>query len=633
MNSEYIDSRTELSAVSYKHYVVTPDCIEIPLAPLVEGDVIGSAPDYSVDYFVDDINTISTSLSVIEEANIVDTVSTTDYNVSIFGCQIEGDGGNTANSTTATITLTVSDLNGLGFKGTPSVSYFTNQASAGNFFWVDKSELITGITLDTVTSSDYGSVSSFAVSYNEDTIYPNNSQFVFSFLNQSGDVVLDLTDDDVYFKQIGLSEYVFTYSEMLNESNVYIKNADGMFITDGWTLEDLGGNSYKLTFWDITEISSTITVYHSSNNSQIEDCFVKVVAEFDISSVTHIESQRYSVAETYIYDKYLTDQGYLDNSKVKILSLDSLGNPQGVLNIFKYDTLASYIILETYTENNIQYERVSKIAVAASDDETLPNTALVWYDTTSGTWKRYVSNSGTWLELVPEIEYSPTHIYYGYTEYRVVEGRSHVDDTFMSFRWDHYADANKRIDPSTSNIIDLYLLTTDYVISVNQWIANNFKTAMPTPPNSYELKKLMQPILDKASISDHLSFIPAKFKFLFGDNAATQNQAIFKVIKRNGTSYTDSEIKTAVSTKVNEYFKLENWDFGDTFYYSELAAYLHTELKDYLASVIITPKYATGDFRELLSITCEPNEIFLSITTSKDVKIISSIATTELIGE
>jgi len=35
----------------------------------------------------------------------------------------------------------------------------------------------------------------------------------------------------------------------------------------------------------------------------------------------------------------------------------------------------------------------------------------------------------------------------------------------------------------------------------------------------------------------------------------------------------------------------------------------------------------------LLSISCEPNEIFLSVVTSKDVKIISSIADNELTGE
>ena len=53
---------------------------------------------------------------------------------------------------------------------------------------------------------------------------------------------------------------------------------------------------------------------------------------------------------------------------------------------------------------------------------------------------------------------------------------------FTSFRWDHYADLNKRIDPSTSNIIDMYVLGSDYVRNVEKWIANNFTTTTPTAP-------------------------------------------------------------------------------------------------------------------------------------------------------
>ena len=203
----------------------------------------------------------------------------------------------------------------------------------------------------------------------------------------------------------------------------------------------------------------------------------------------------------------------------------------------------------------------------------------------------------------------------------------------MSFRWDHYADLDKRIDPSTSNIIDVYVLTSDYVRQVNKWIASGYKNSTPTAPNNYELKSLMSSIEPKAAIADHISYIPVKFKNLFGSLAQPENQAVFKVVKKAGTSYTDSEIKTAVSAKVNEYFKLENWDFGDTFYFSELASYLHQQLGEYIASVVITPKFSTSGFTDLLSITSEPNEIFLSVTTSSDVQMISAISQTELQGE
>jgi hypothetical protein len=143
----------------------------------------------------------------------------------------------------------------------------------------------------------------------------------------------------------------------------------------------------------------------------------------------------------------------------------------------------------------------------------------------------------------------------------------------------------------------------------------------------------MNSIEPKSAIADHISYIPVTFKYLFGSFAKPENQAVFKVVKKSGTAYTDSEIKTAVSAKVNEYFDLDNWNFGDTFYFSELASYLHQQLGDYIASVIITPKFSTSGFTDLLSITSDPNEIFLSVTSSSDVKVISAISQTELQGE
>ena len=143
----------------------------------------------------------------------------------------------------------------------------------------------------------------------------------------------------------------------------------------------------------------------------------------------------------------------------------------------------------------------------------------------------------------------------------------------------------------------------------------------------------MNTIEPKGAIADHIAYIPVEFKYLFGSYAETENQAVFKIIKKLGVGYTDSEIKTEVSKKVNEYFSIDNWDFGATFYFSELAAYLHKELGDYISSVVITPKYASNEFTNLLSISCALNEVFMAVTTSCDVKIITQLSQSELIGE
>ena len=67
-------------------------------------------------------------------------------------------------------------------------------------------------------------------------------------------------------------------------------------------------------------------------------------------------------------------------------------------------------------------------------------------------------------------------------------------------------------------------------------------------------------------------------KSLFGTKANTNLQVSFKVVKNPGFSIGDSEIKSKLITALNEYFAVENWEFGETFYFQNLSAYLHTAL-------------------------------------------------------
>ena len=404
--------------------------------------------------------------------------------------------------------------------------------------------------------------------------------------------------------------------------------------------------NYKVIFWTIDPgIGSLIDVFigDGSTTVNLDNFSVKVVATVELKSSLQRRTTTYETKSAYVYDDYITKAGYMNQARVKLLTQTTDGDPYGVLDIFNSYGDVSNIVIEDYVDGSRTFERVSKIATASDNQSTDPlfpvplNTSSdlkIWYNLTDQTWYNYVGAG--WSPIV-NFEYpdsnDPTCIVYDSRKYKVVEGRSYTEDEFMSFRWDHYADLEKRIDPSTSNIVDLYVLTSDYVRKVNKWIAGGFKEQIPTAPNNYELKSLMSSIEPKAAIADHISYIPVKFKYLFGSFSTPENQATFKVVKKSGTSYTDSEIKTAVSAKVNEYFALENWEFGDTFYFSELASYLHQQLGEYIASVVITPKFSTSGFTDLLSITSEPNEIFLSVTTSADVKIISAISQTELQGE
>jgi hypothetical protein len=107
-------------------------------------------------------------------------------------------------------------------------------------------------------------------------------------------------------------------------------------------------------------------------------------------------------------------------------------------------------------------------------------------------------------------------------------------------------------------------------------------------------------------------------------------QATFKVVKNTSTLVSDSEIKERVVAAINSYFAIENWDFGDSFFFSELAAYLYNELAPDVLSVVIVPKLATSNFGSLFQIQSQRDEILISAATVNDIEVIDVITANSL---
>jgi hypothetical protein len=120
------------------------------------------------------------------------------------------------------------------------------------------------------------------------------------------------------------------------------------------------------------------------------------------------------------------------------------------------------------------------------------------------------------------------------------------------------------------------------------------------------------------------------FKPLFGPKADPKLRATIKVIRSSLTNASNSEIRSAVLTEMNNYFNINNWNFGDTFYFSELSAYLHSSIGDLLSSVVLVPNDPTMTFGDLYEIKCLPYEIFVNAATANDVLVIAALTPTEL---
>jgi hypothetical protein len=201
----------------------------------------------------------------------------------------------------------------------------------------------------------------------------------------------------------------------------------------------------------------------------------------------------------------------------------------------------------------------------------------------------------------------------------------------LSFQYRHNAPLNRRIDPGTTNIIDLYLLTSSYYNEYINYIRDTTNTVTePIRPTVEELSTAYSGLDDYKMISDSLIPNSAMFKPLFGSKAPKELQGIIKVIKNSSTTTSDSEIKTQVISVINNFFTIDNWDFGQTFFFSELASYIHSEIGEIVSSVVLVPKDTSKNFGDLYEIKAEPNEILIGAATVSDVEVVDGLTASVL---
>lgn len=196
----------------------------------------------------------------------------------------------------------------------------------------------------------------------------------------------------------------------------------------------------------------------------------------------------------------------------------------------------------------------------------------------------------------------------------------------LYFKWSHYSPIDQRVDPSASNIIDMIVITDGYYTDVTNWKNNNGTlVTLPVPPTTEELRIQFQNLDQYKMVSDSMIWNSGEFKLLFGEQAATELQATFKIVKALSTSISDNEVKTQVIRAINVYFDIRNWDFGETFFYTELAAFIHQQLSKTISSVVIVPTNSSSQFGNLFEIVAGPNQLFMSTATVNNVQIVSNL--------
>ena len=394
------------------------------------------------------------------------------------------------------------------------------------------------------------------------------------------------------------------------------------------------GNTYTITYRKLEYIfeSESQNKFHYDLEEKIYDYKTgrSVKDTIKILKTNSILSSGNSIGYPItwqVVDTVVEADGFQDNRKVKVGFYDNdddgvVDNPE-IFDIFiEPDTSVStkFVFFEKYTSyDDIQRLRpyaATNFIVTANETSINLNTStytdgqlFYFYADDENVIKKYTLATNT---------LSTT------TDYEAKKGRSSID-----FHYKHHAGQETRIDPSVSNIVDVYLLERSYDNLYRLWLQDG--GMMPTPSTADQLRINYSGTLNPLkSLSDQIIYHPVKYKILFGSNAEEELQATFKVVKNARTNVTDAVVKTRVVSAINEFFALDNWDFGDTFYFTELAAYIHNQLAPDLLTAVIVPNQSGQSFGSLFQLNSAADEIFISGATVDDVSIISALGANQL---
>jgi hypothetical protein len=208
--------------------------------------------------------------------------------------------------------------------------------------------------------------------------------------------------------------------------------------------------------------------------------------------------------------------------------------------------------------------------------------------------------------------------------YRRLRGR-----TGFNFAWFHSADRFRLIDPAQTNIIDTFIITRGYYISILDWL-NGQLTVEPQPPTPLDLKTSYYNLLDNKMISDTLILHSGQIKLIIGSKAITELQAKLKIIRPITAKLTDNQTKTQIVEVVQTFFDINRWEFGETFYFTELAAAIHNSLKSEVDSVVLVPSSANHQFGDLFQVIAREDEIIQADIGVEDIAVIQSFTATNL---
>ena len=394
------------------------------------------------------------------------------------------------------------------------------------------------------------------------------------------------------------------------------------------------GERYDITYRTmryVFESDKEIKFYYDNTDKIYDNKTGKIIKDkievLNINNKPDITSPFNINYDWEIVKEYRDAEGYVDSKRIEVSFFDAdddgvIDNPEGFIDIVAetVNPETKYIFQKKYTTSD-GVEDFRYVDNTVESIQVKANLGAI------GAYSAYTAGQVFFTmdtELFHKLDSSKKNLQV-IKDYRGYTGRSG-----LKFRYLHSADANQRIDPAASNIMDTYMLTRTYDIAYRQFLQGDRLTE-PLPPSSDEMYRTYGVELDKIkSISDEVIYHPVKYKPLFGSTAETSLQATFKVVTNPDVVTNNNDIKSRIIEAINIYFNLDNWEFGENFYFSELSTYIMNQMTPDIVSIVIVPNEQSQSFGSLYEIKSESNEIFISSATVENVEIIDAITANRL---
>jgi hypothetical protein len=194
----------------------------------------------------------------------------------------------------------------------------------------------------------------------------------------------------------------------------------------------------------------------------------------------------------------------------------------------------------------------------------------------------------------------------------------------LNFAWFHRTAKYHLVDPAPTNIIDSFIIPKGYYIELKRWLEDPLaiQPALPTP---LDLRTAYGYMLDNKMISDTVVLHPGRIKLLFGPRAIPELRAKLVIIRSSNATITDNQIRTIVVTTVRNFFDITYWEFGETFYFTELATAIHMALPGDISTVVLVPSYSTHQFGDMFQVVTREDEVLYPDISVSDIEIVSGL--------